>query len=175
MISGSAQIHIAMLLTALGVCRDTVLFVAGLPRSADPAATETLATAATPMAPTSCFRSHDHQILRPNLTVCETDPLYQSSSECDTAALLDLLATSDGIILALCDAQCLRPSLWKVVKQTKCYHHGRAKYIPEFQHRTKAHVSVCLFSPASIDTSPKRLTTFIFTTPQADTTHTSGC
>ena len=105
------------------MCRGMVLFVAGLPRSVDPAATATLTIAVTLMAH-SCFRCHEHQVLRPNLTVCETDHLCPSSSECDTAALLDLLAASEGIMLALCDAQCLRPFLWKVVKQTKCYHHG---------------------------------------------------
>ena len=123
MISGSAQIHIAMLLTEgsecaaiwcflLLACRDQLIPLRQ-PRSRLP----------TPMAH-SCFRCHEHQMLRPNLTVCETDHLCPSSSECDTAALLDLLAASEGIMLALCDAQCLRPFLWKVVKQTKCYHHG---------------------------------------------------
>ena len=60
--------------------------------------------------------SHIFPMLRHHSTVFETGHACPSSSEIDRAHLLDLLATSDGTIMAR-RAQCIRPSLRKMSKR----------------------------------------------------------
>ena len=60
--------------------------------------------------------SHIFPMLRHHSTVFETGHACPSSSEIDRAHLLDLLATSDGTVMAR-RAHCIRPSLRKMFKR----------------------------------------------------------